>query len=497
MNPLLAAEFSSVFGISFAVYTLVIVGVGVLSARRGARSDEDYFLAGRSLGPWIAALSASASSESGWVTIGLVGWAFQQGVIAYWIIPGCLIGYLFNWFVLAKRVNLESQRTGALTIPEMFARRFGERLPILRVASVIVIMVAMLLYVAAQFAAAGKSFEASFDIDYRIGVLIGAAVVLAYTVIGGFRAACWTDLLQGIVMVGTLVVFPLSLIATYGGLGFLETQFADHPELLQFWPEATGLAFAGFLLGSGALGINLGFPGQPHILVRFMAMRDPREIRLAGVIAAVWGTGVFWGAVTVGLMVRAITMGGAEWTMPMAEALASGAPDAGERGLVLAAINLLPGALSGMALAGVLAAICSTADSQLVVAASAGAHDVFGHFRKGAGRAQSLVNRGVVMALGVIAVLLVIDEEVNVYTYVLDYGWATLGAAFGPQLILALLWKRATYAGCVAGMMTGFAAALLWNMAPALEGIYNLTGAFVLALVVNAAVSAITAPKRP
>lgn len=153
----------SIFAVSFAVYTLLIVGIGLYSARYAARSDEDYFLAGRSLGPWVAALSASASSESGWVTVGLVGWAFRSGVSAYWIIPGCLGGFLFNWWVIAPRLRVRSEAIGALTLPDFFSMSFRERLPILRVLSVIVILVAMLLYVAAQFAAAGKSFEVSFD----------------------------------------------------------------------------------------------------------------------------------------------------------------------------------------------------------------------------------------------------------------------------------------------------------------------------------------------
>ncbi|MHC4141423.1 MAG: sodium:solute symporter family transporter, partial [Planctomycetota bacterium] len=329
-------------------------------------------------------------------------------------------------------------------------------------------------------------------LQYQAGVLIGAGIVLVYTVLGGFRAACWTDLIQGVIMVGTLVVFPLYVLVAWGGYAFIgEHAGAADQNLLRVIPEfndrAWGPAFLGFLLGSGALGINFGYPGQPHVLVRFMALADPRQARLGGLISAVWATLVYWGAVTIGLMARAMTeadstgAGEFAWT----EALPA---DGGETALVLAAQNTIPGLFSGLVLAAVLAAICSTADSQLVVAASSAANDIYFHV---------LVNRAVMLGLGVAAVLLVIDSSVQIYKYVLEYGWAILGASFGPQLILLLLWKRATYAGCVAGMLTGFLTALLWKVlnlqqyVEALE-VYNLTLAFGAALVVNIVVSLLT-----
>ncbi len=483
---------TTVFAAAFALYTLAIVAIGIYSARFAKRSDEDYFLAGRSLGSWVAALSASASSESGWVTLGLVGWAFTSGVQAYWIIPGCLLGFLFNWFVVAGRMRDHSIKLGALTIPDFFAFHYKERAPLLRTLSVIVILVAMTLYVAAQLAAAGKAFAISFNgVDYRLGVLIGAAVVLVYTVIGGFRAVCWTDFLQALLMVGTLVVFPIYLLATQGGYGFIAEQLRGvDPALLSFTPEKSGIAFFGFLLGSGALGINFGYPGQPHVLIRFMALKDRRAAKLGGIISFAWGLCVYWGAVTVGLMARAITAGGAEW----GQQLMTG--ENSELGLVLSAMHLLPGVLAGFVLAAVLAAICSTADSQLVVAASAAASDLYARlFRQAGEKSSMLVNRMVVLAIGVVAVLLVIDEEVKVYDYVLTYGWAILGASFGPQLILLLLWKRASYAGCLMGMLTGFAVAVIWKLTyvptPGPDGVevYNLPLAFTAALIVNVFVS--------
>ena len=499
MSELLLAVNEQIVIGSFVAYTLAIVAVGLYSARYAKRNNEDYFLAGRTLSGPVAALSASASSESGWVTLGLVGFAFTDGVKAYWIIPGCLLGFLFNWFVIAGRLSDRARALGALTVPDFFAFHYGERRPWLRGLSVIVILTAMFLYVAAQFAAAGKAFEASFAaIDYQKGVMIGAAIVLVYTVTGGFRAVCWTDFLQALLMVGTLVIFPVYLLIAEGGYGFIAEELrAVDPHLLRFTPEIPLLAFIGFLFGSGALGINFGYPGQPHVLVRFMALRDRREARLAGVISFFWGLCVYWGAVTIGLMARAMTHAGAEWGQTM---LAK--PDIyGELGLVLSAMNMLPAVLSGMVLAAVLAAICSTADSQLVVAASSGASDLYDRIWHG--RTESagmLINRATVLLLGVAAVLTVLNQEVRVYKFVLTYGWAILGAAFGPQMILTLFWKRSTYAGCLAGMLTGFAVALLWQIfydekATGIH-VYNLPLAFIAALIVNVVVSLVSGGRR-
>jgi Na+/proline symporter len=296
-------------------------------------------------------------------------------------------------------------------------------------------------------------------------------------------------------MVGALVLFPIYLLAQHGGYGFVFDQLrpvadaarelpAGH--LLDPWASLTGFALIGFLLGSHALGINFGYPGQPHVLVRFMALKDKKDARLAGVMAFGWGLLVYWGAVTVGLFARAMYESGENW----AEIIKTDQ----ELSLVVSSMYLLPDVVSGLVLAAVLAAICSTADSQLVVAASSAAHDLYARLFSTSGRtAHMVVNRLVVLGLGVGAVLLVINKEVHVYEYVLKYGWAMLGAAFGPQVILATLWKRASYAGCVAGMVTGFVVAIVWAESYNKEvtgiEIYNLPLAFVAALIVNIVVS--------
>ena len=489
------------FYVAFIGYTALVIGVGIWSPRKAKKSDEEYFLAGRSLGPWVAALSASASSESGWVTLGLVGMAFAQGVTAFWIIPGCLLGFLFNWFVLAGPLRESSGNLGAVTMPDYLARRFRERIPVIRLMSVVVILVAMMLYCAAQFAAAGKAFHATFDgLSYEWGVAIGAGIVLVYVTLGGFRAACWTDLLQGLLMVAVLVIFPLWLLVSGDGIETIRAGLAQGgDELLDFWPRATGVGMIGFLLGSGALGINFVYVGLPHVLVRFLALRRGRDAYVGGLIAFIWAALVLAGAVTVGLIARALAENGAPWAQEMLAGVPVQGSGAGEYALVAAAKALVPPLVGGLILAAVLSAICSTADSQLVVASSAAANDVYARLIDRSRRlGHLLVNRGTILVLGAIAVLLVIDKDVTIYTYVLTYGWAVLGASFGPQIILAVFWRRATFWGCVAGMATGFLVALLWQLV--FDGaigsfkIYNLPLAFILALVVNVIVSLLTRP---
>ncbi len=491
---------TTLVGWSFAIYTLVVIGVGLYATRFARGDSDDFFLAGRSLGPWVAALSASASAESGWVTMGLVGAAFLHGMQTYWIIPGCLIGFMFDWFVMAGPMAERARKMGAVTVPDILALWFRERRPILRVLSVVIILVSMMAYVGGQLAAAGTAFNGTFDLQYKYGVLIGAGIVLIYTVTGGFRAVCWTNYAQAVIMVGTLFAFPLYMLIEYGGYGFIsehlstavdESRGVKAGDLMRVLPEASGLGLLGFLLGSRAMGINFGYPGQPHILVRFMALKDRSQARKAGVISAVWTGLIFWGVITTGLLVRAVYQSGELWAKPLFEGSAS------EAGLVVAGLNMLPGVLAGMVLAAVLSAICSTADSQLIVAASAVAHDIYARFfGRNARPAQMMwINRIVVLALGAGAVRLIIDESVSVYKYVLTYAWAMLGASFGPQIILLLLWRRASYAGCIAGMGVGFATAIAWPQLYDADRwgfeFYNLTAAFIAALMVNVIVSLI------
>jgi len=462
---------------SFSIYTAAIVLVGILASKLASRSDEEYLLAGRSLGPWVAAISASASSESGWITLGLVGQAFNDGIVTIWVLVGCLSGYLFNWTVMAGPLRNESLRTGALTIPDVLAARHPEVERGIRWVGVLVIATMMTGYVAAQFNAAGKAFNAVFGIDYVTGVLIGAAIVVLYTFTGGFRAVAWTDLLQGLLMVLALVFLPWVVIAKLGGVGALTANLAGQSDKLLALSGGNAARFAiGAIIGS--LGIGLGYPGQPHVIIRFMAMRDENEIKRARIISLGWGFFVFSGAILLGMAVRA---------------LIPELPDA-ETALPIVAVQMLPGAIAGMMLAAILAAICSTADSQLLVAASSVAHDiahkVFG--KTMTERTRVLFDRISVIILGLLAVVFAAGQVRVVFDFVL-YAWSGLGAGFAPAMILTLFWKKTTGKGVIAGMLTGLIVTVVWRNTSVLKAIvYELVPAFILAFIAVWLVSLLT-----
>ncbi len=460
--------------ISFVVYTAGIVFVGLYSARYASRSTSDYLLARKGLGAWVTAVSASASSESGWVTLGLVGTAFSQGMAAFWVVPGCLMGYAFNWWVMARPVNRHTASHQVYTVPDLMASIFREKALAGRFISVAVIFFMMTAYVAAQFNAAGKAFQAVFHIPYKTGVLLGVGIVVLYTMSGGFRAVAWTDFFQGGLMWLALLVLPWITVRQAGGWHqMMATLAGQEPGLVSLAAGRSGYMVVGLVIGW--LGIGLGYPGQPHVMIRFMAARDEGAVKGGRVIAMVWGFFVFSGAVVLGLACRA---------------LFGSLPDA-EQALPIVAIQLLPGVMAGLMLAAVLAAICSTADSQLLVASSSLSHDLYARLtgKDLDSRHVITMDRAAVGLLGLLAMLLALSENRVIFSFVL-YAWAGLGAAFGPPLILGLLWKRTTAVGAIAGALAGFVTVILWKNTPGLSGVlYELVPGFFISLLVVWAVS--------
>ncbi len=468
---------------SFVVYSLFIIGVGLYSTRLRKKTEDDFVLANRELGPWAAALSASASSESGWVMLGLVGEAFVTGMAAFWIVPGIAAGYLFNWFVLAERLRKHSRQTGSVTLTQFLLHRFDVRSGAIRWISIIIVTASLGFYVAAQMTAAGKSFNAVFDLPYWVGVLAGALIILAYTITGGFRAISWTDIVQALFMVIALIGMPFVMLDAAGGYNRVGQHISSSaPELLTLSGGKAGAALLGFVIGS--LGIGLGYPGQPHVLARFMASRDSSVVNRARYIALGWMMLTYIGAVMFGVFSRAYygSLGDPEQALP------------------LACGQLLHPVLAGFVVAAIVAAICSTADSQLIVVSSTWSRDVFtdrerpnesdddSHFRRYLRR-----DRTILIVLAILSVLLALTESRVVFWFVL-YAWAGLGAGFGPVVILALLWKRTTRAGAIAGMLTGASTVVIWRNVPFLKNaLYELVPAFVLALLVTVIVSLATA----
>jgi len=468
--------------LSFWFYTIAIMAVGMYSARYGRPGSADFFLAGRGIGTWVSALSASASAESGWVTLGLVGMAFQTGIGALWIIPGTVIAFLFNWLVIADRLRRQAHDQGSITLPDVFTANFtGWHAVAIRVLAMLIILSMLSAYVAAQFSAAGKMFEAMLDWPYEAGVIVGAIIVISYTISGGFRAVAWTDVLQALLMISAMLILPLVLLVHLGGidsmwqrLGALE----DGTTLTAPFADQFGMALVGFM--AMWLGIPLGYCGQPHILVRYMATRDTTAIRRGALISTTWVFLLFTGAVLLGVFARA-------WY---------GSLNDPETVLPRVAGELLPGLLAGPMIAAVLAAICSTADSQLLVSASAVSHDLYVRVlgRQPDNQRIVFLNRLAVLLIGLIAMVVALVKVRVIFDFVL-YAWAGLGAAFGPALILMLLWRRTSAAGVIAGMLVGFITAVVWRMTLH-NYLYELAPAFLLAFVTVWLVSLFTSEHK-
>jgi len=477
---------NTVVVLSFIVYSAGIVAFGLYSTKLRKKTEDDFVLASRELGPWASSLSASASSESGWVMLGLVGEAYLYGFSALWIIPGIACGYLFNWFVIAERLRKSSSETGAVTLTQYIMHRFGRDSLALRLIPVLIIVASMLGYVAAQMNAAGKAFEATFQLHYGWGVLIGAGIILAYTITGGFRAVCWTDIIQASFMVVALIFMPLIMLSKVGGYSHFLTVLSDnHPELLGWAGGRVGMAGLGFVIG--LLGIGLGYPGMPHVLSRFMAAKDFITVRRAGIIAMVWFVLVYFGAIFFGLFARV-------YYPELADA---------EHALPLAVNEFLPPVLGGFVIAAIVAAICSTADSQLIVVSTTVSRDVIQPLteKKGktldASRAYVLMqrwDRWILVLLAVISIFFALSKNRVIFDFVL-YSWSALGASFGPVVILGLLWKRTSKPAVIAGMLVGLGVTLVWRNIPLLKGaLYELVPAFVLAFLTVLIVSILTKP---
>jgi len=393
---------------------------------------------------------------------------------------------VFNWFVMARKIQEYSAERDVLTIPDILAARYSDRAKTIRIISVVVIAVMMTTYVAAQLNAAGKAFSAVFGTEYVISVMIGAAIVLTYTISGGFRAVAWTDLVQGLLMVTALVVLPLIVISKLGGFGPMFAKLSqldiEGGKSVLMTPAAGKLGYLGLGFIIGQLGIGLGYPGQPHVLIRYMAARDQKSLKRGAIIAMTWGTLVFTGAVFLGLACKAffVSLGDAEQALP------------------IVSIQLLPGIFAGMMLAAVLAAICSTADSQLIVASSSISHDIYVR-AMGKNPSPGLavrIDRLWVAIIGILAIIFALTADRVVYWFVL-YAWAGLGAAFGPMFILGFLWKKATSEGAIAGAVVGFLTVVIWRNVPALKGIvYELVPGFIFAVVVNYVVSLVYWQKK-
>ena len=450
--------------IIFIIYLSFLLLVGVYTYGF-SKTQEDYLLAGRKLGPWVTAFSERASGESAWLLLALPGAAITIGMGELWSVIGIIIGIASSWYLIAERLRAETEKYDALTIPEYLHRRYDDKSNIIRLFSSLIIAFFFLFYVSAQFHASGKVLNSLFELNPIIGISIGAIIIIAYTLLGGFFAVAWTDLIQGILMIGTLVILPLA--------GFYELRNADI-SIMDGLEKASMLygnhnhdIFSGrqgieaLILALGGLSWGLGYLGQPHLIIRYMAIRSPKEVRIARKIAICWAVPGITGAFFVGIV--ALLYFGPEYFQIMDP----------EQAMPILASNLLHPILAGLFISGAVAAMMSTADSQLLVSTSAITEDFINQFlnRNISDKTLVKISRFMIVILGTIAYGIALYSEIegrNIFG-VVSYAWSGLGSAFGPVLVMTLWWKKTTRKGVIAGLATGFVTTILWANIPQLK----------------------------
>lgn len=491
---------------AFAVYMIIMIIIGVVYSK-STKNNEDYFLGGRNLGGWTAALSAQASDMSGWLLMGLPGSVYLAGTGEVWIAVGLLIGTILNWYIVSARLRKYTIVAGnSLTIPSFFQNRYRDKKGVIKIVSALIIAVFFTVYTASAFSSGAKLFatlfadDSSYNSVYIIGLCIAALVILIYTFMGGFKAVCTTDFIQGMLMLVAILAVPVIAYAllTFNN-GFADTLMAKgvaNPEnYLNFLKNDDGTPVSAVTIISN-LAWGLGYFGMPHILIRFMAVKSHREIKKSRKIAITWVVISLAASCCIGLVARG-------YLTTQLDAATS------ETAFIRTIQQLFSGNfvlvfIGGIFLCGILAAIMSTADSQLLVTASAVSEDMYkGCIKKDATETKALwVGKIAVIVVAVIAFFIALDPNSSIMALVSD-AWAGFGSAFGPVVLLALFWKRSTLSGAVSGMMVGALTVIVWDYLPlvngstiyAATGLYSLIVGFVLALVVNVVVSLIT--KKP
>jgi sodium/proline symporter len=447
---------------TFSIYLAICLALGFVAWRR-TTNLKDFILGGRSLGPWVTALSAQATDMSGWLLLGLPGFAYLAGVESVWLVGGLIVGTWLNWRYVAQPLRERTEALGdALTLPAYFERAFDDIGGLLRPLTAFFVLVFFVLYASSQFVAAGRLFESLFGLPYPWAVFWGSIVMLAYTFLGGFLAVSWSDVLQGTLMFVALVLVAGMGVQVVGGFdGLHATMNAFNAELLNPWTNAEG-APLGWIGIASALAWGLGYCGQPHILARFMAIRDPRQMAVARRVAMSWQVIVLAAAMLVGMT----AIGALPVRLEGAEA---------EKAFIHMSAQFFPPWIAGICLAGVLAAIMSTASAQLLLSSAAFAEDFYrGLFRKHAGARELLwVGRLGVLGVAIIAFVVALDPASTVLSRVGD-AWAGFGATFGPAIVLSLYWKRMTRAAAYAGILVGGITVVAWMMLADRGGVFAL-----------------------
>ncbi|PCI63634.1 MAG: sodium/proline symporter PutP [Gammaproteobacteria bacterium] len=437
--------------ISLALYFIVMLGIGLYAYRKSTSDISGYMLGGRSLSPSVAALSAGASDMSGWMLMGLPGAMYLSGMSSLWIAFGLVIGAFLNYLIVAPRLRTYTEvANDSITLPDFFENRFHDKSRLLRVVSSLVIVVFFTLYTSSGIVAGGKLFESSFGLNYELGLYVTASVVVAYTLFGGFLAVSLTDFVQGCIMFIALILVPVAVLQEVGGISEMtKTVAAINPELLNIF---SGVSLLSIL---SAMAWGLGYFGQPHIIVRFMAVRSVKDMPTARRIGMSWMIVTLIGATATGFA-------GIAYVAKTGLKL----DDAETIFIVLSQILFSP-LIAGFLLAAILAAIMSTISSQLLVTSSSLTGDFYQTFlhQEASEKRLVLVGRISVLLVALLAIYLAYDRNSTILTLVSN-AWAGFGAAFGPVVIGSLYWKKMNRNGALAGMITGAVTVLVWIYAP-------------------------------
>lgn len=490
-------------------YMLVVIGIGLYFAKRAQANSENYFLGGRSLGPWVAAMSAEASDMSGWLLMGLPGVAYWCGLAdAAWTAIGLALGTYVNWLIVAKRLRRYSAVAGdSITVPDFLSNRFHEKKKVILGISAVFILVFFTVYAASCFVTCGKLFSTLFGTSYHSMMIAGAVFVLIYTFIGGFLAESASDFMQAVVMVIALLTILVLGTSAAGGLGNVIENAMKIPGYFSLTSIATPVTDAagvqqaaggvplfgeagsyGFLTIISTLSWGLGYFGVPQVLLRFMAIRKEGELKQSRRIATVWCVVSLAAAVTIGVIGRSL--------FPVEETLATAS--GAENVFVVLSQALLPAVLAGIIMAGILAATISSSDSYLLIAASAVSKNLYeGILKKNQADDKRVMNlsRVILLVIALVGMVIAWDEDSVIFNIV-SFAWAGFGATFGPIMLFSLFWKRTNRYGAIAGMLSGGIMVFVWNLLlkpmGGIFGIYELFPAFVISCVVIVVVSLAT-----
>ena len=484
---------------TIVVYLVAMVLVGVYCSRKGGgSSSHEFYLGGRKLGPIVTAMSAEASDMSSYLLMGLPGLAYLCGVAEVgWTAIGLAIGTYLNWLIVAKRLRRYSAKIGAITIPGFFSQRFRDRRSVLSCIAAVVILIFFIPYTASGFKAIGTLFNSLFGVDYHGAMIIGAIVVIGYTVLGGFLAVSTTDLIQSIIMTFALIFIVLFGIQQAGGWELVAAHASSLPGYLnvtQGYDAAPGQASS--LSIASTLAWGLGYFGMPHILLRFMAIEDDAKLKTSRRIATIWVVISMFIAVLIGIVGLAVTKAG---KVPFLGTSSESETIIIQLSNLLSQHGIFFALIAGLVLAGILASTMSTADSQLLAAASSVSHDLVQDFfgKKLNPKASML---GTVIGIAIVGIFLAWNPDSSVFQIV-SFAWAGFGSAFGPVVLFALFWKRTNKQGAIAGMVAGGAMVFIWKYLVAPMGgawaIYELLPAFLCACVAIVMVSLLTpAPEQ-